>query len=782
VWEHQQLPPDDDDVCKICLDMVKQARDQLESNETQEELKEVFEGSCNFIPVKIVAEECCKLADEFIPELVETLASEMNPQVVCSVAGLCNNAWVDKQLADSGKFIKATPLDEATDVVDDCFGCRVVINELDDKMQTMSRDDLLNNMLQACGRIGSLSDGCSAVIITYFTEIYSFLQKNFKSDAVCHVAGVCSATFHKHRPVLKKVDVVHESNVGVVKVEDDLPCEFCEQLIIHLRDVLVANTTEQEFEEVLKGLCKQTRSFKDECLSIVDEYYAAIYSFLVNNLSAGEVCKIFGLCGGHRIKVPIWPLLPAQTVETLKASHLIGKNNDEVKASLLTPAQSVGSLIPAAYLTPASNKSSSFHRVSIGESGGVVYINNKNVCVFCQYFLHYVQQAITNPKTEAQIEKVVTEACNHLPDAVEGQCREFVETYGNAFMALLAQEIDPSLVSYLEHRRKASNGWGFVVLTTLNDKPTCPLCLLATQSIIDKLKDKRTEEEIRRELDLLCDDLPKSVVGECEEFVNTYEEQLVEMFLADFTPKQICTYLKLCDPTMKERLTTPVPVPEILSNEIPAAPQKRRNTAMAKAAKASFKDSTVCVLCEFVLSKIDEELKDGATEEEIKGYVENVCNVLPKTVVRQCRQFVETYGDVVIALLAQSLDPKEVCSAIKICKSIKKSVKECAVCEASMGAFDELLGDPNLQKDVDKLLKKVCPKLPAQDRDECNQLIDVYGPSILNLVSEVANPRLVCYEIGVCRWEKQTVHLLGGKNCVWGPGYWCQSVAHAKSC
>jgi hypothetical protein len=38
VWEHQQLPPDDDDVCQICLDMVKQARDQLESNETQVKL------------------------------------------------------------------------------------------------------------------------------------------------------------------------------------------------------------------------------------------------------------------------------------------------------------------------------------------------------------------------------------------------------------------------------------------------------------------------------------------------------------------------------------------------------------------------------------------------------------------------------------------------------------------------------------------------------------------------------------------------------------------------
>ena len=56
-----------------------------------------------------------------------------------------------------------------------------------------------------------------------------------------------------------------------------------------------------------------------------------------------------------------------------------------------------------------------------------------------------------------------------------------------------------------------------------------------------------------------------------------------------------------------------------------------------------------------------------------------------------------------------------VCSSSE---SVKKSVKECAVCEASMGAFDVLLGDPNVQKDVEKLLKKVCPMLPPQDQNE----------------------------------------------------------------
>lgn len=100
VWEKQKYPVDNDEICNICLDMVKQARDQLESNETQADLKAVFEGSCNLVPIKVVRKECKKLADDFIPELVEALASQMNPNVVCSVAGLCNNAAIDKMLEE----------------------------------------------------------------------------------------------------------------------------------------------------------------------------------------------------------------------------------------------------------------------------------------------------------------------------------------------------------------------------------------------------------------------------------------------------------------------------------------------------------------------------------------------------------------------------------------------------------------------------------------------------------------------------------------------------------
>ena len=40
---------------------------------------------------QIIRGECDKLVDEFVPELVETLSSEMNPDLVCTTAGLCNS-------------------------------------------------------------------------------------------------------------------------------------------------------------------------------------------------------------------------------------------------------------------------------------------------------------------------------------------------------------------------------------------------------------------------------------------------------------------------------------------------------------------------------------------------------------------------------------------------------------------------------------------------------------------------------------------------------------------
>lgn len=36
--------------------------------------------------------------------------------------------------------------------------------------------------------------------------------------------------------------------------------------------------------------------------------------------------------------------------------------------------------------------------------------------------------------------------CTKIPSSIEGECQEFINTYGDAVIAMLVQEIDPSQV------------------------------------------------------------------------------------------------------------------------------------------------------------------------------------------------------------------------------------------------------------------------------------------------------------------------------------------------
>lgn len=50
------------------------------------------------------------------------------------------------------------------------------------------------------------------------------------------------------------------------------------------------------------------------------------------------------------------------------------------------------------------------------------------------------------------MKQVLGTICKQLP-SIEGKCQEFVDIYGDAVVAILAQEIDPSQVSLLLYFR-----------------------------------------------------------------------------------------------------------------------------------------------------------------------------------------------------------------------------------------------------------------------------------------------------------------------------------------
>lgn len=79
------------------------------------------------------------MVDEFIPELIEMLASQMNPTMVCTTALLCNNAWVDGLL---NEYKDAQSRAAPAIGTGKCETCQAFIESTSQKIQRSSIDDV----------------------------------------------------------------------------------------------------------------------------------------------------------------------------------------------------------------------------------------------------------------------------------------------------------------------------------------------------------------------------------------------------------------------------------------------------------------------------------------------------------------------------------------------------------------------------------------------------------------------------------------------------------------
>uniref|UniRef100_A0A1L8EE11 Putative saposin-related isoform a n=1 Tax=Haematobia irritans TaxID=7368 RepID=A0A1L8EE11_HAEIR len=797
VWESHSVPEDNDSICQICKDMVTQARDQLRSNETMEELKEVFEGSCNLIPIKIVKKECCKLADDFIPELVEALSSQMNPDQVCSVAGLCNNAEIDNLLTKyysgalegtlreseedkSSEEVKAVahPTKKASLTCGNCFN---VATMMTNKFESTNRDDILENLLHLCGGMSSFSDACSSIVLTYFNDIYDHMKENLQPAGVCHLSGVCAAKYHQHPEDPKEEEPIDLMAPG----NDDIPCELCQQLVQHLRDLLIANTTESEFKMVMEGLCNQTKGFKSECLSIVDEYYHLIYTTLVNELDANGVCFLMNLCpkgADYLYKGDIMPLLPVLPPAEIKVTirKKLGANEpkftqDDLKSMTL----------PIDHLMGAANP--------------LLLVENGQLCTICEYILHFIQETLASPSTEDKIERTVKNICQKLPRSVNDKCSKFVDEYGDAVVALLIQglnpvDICPKMQLCSKHHDNHNDMEIFSPKSTdEQDKPTCPLCLFAVEQAQEKIKNDKSKKNIKNVLDHLCSHLPQKLQTECVDFVETYSSELIDMLISDFKPQEICVTLKLCPKTnnyldemgisAEDESGSHELDDDIIYNEVVPVEQpveivfQQHNEGI----------SPNCLLCEEMIKIAEKRINNKTTKDDIKKALEHSCDKMRVNLRAKCHKYVDKYGDKIAEFLLKEMDPKLICAELGLClfseqedleidEALKYDViamptesavgqshryvqldtslrvqepPTCVMCEFVMTKLETDLKDKKEQEQIKQAIENVCNRMPKTISKTCDNFVEKYANDILSLIGTVP-PKEICQRMMLC--------------------------------
>ncbi|RMX42497.1 hypothetical protein pdam_00020424 [Pocillopora damicornis] len=329
---------------------------------------------------------------------------------------------------------------------------------------------------------------------------------------------------------------------------------------------------------------------------------------------------------------------------------------------------------------------------------------------------------------------------------------------------------------------------------SVKDEVACDVCKELDPLMRAYLEKNTTQTELVTLVEEACEKFAGSYAEVCKSLVDQYEPLLMNTileYLAD--PQQACTTLGLCSSEVKQvdaKLIFKPLKKQMIKLVKPLALAAKHKPVVVKSKPV--KTSAECILCEFIMDKLDSILKQNATREEIEEALDKVCSYLPSSISSECTQFINQYSDAILQILAQELDPKEVCTALQLCTSqakamekpkihLPKSNETCEICDTVMTYLKMFLAENETQQEILNVLKQLCSYLPEQLSSECTAIVTEYGPALLNLIAE-SDPETLCEEIGLCSAFKKVTLKKEGKFCFLGASYWCENKFNAIQC
>lgn len=163
-----------------------------------------------------------------------------------------------------------------------------------------------------------------------------------------------------------------------------------------------------------------------------------------------------------------------------------------------------------------------------------------------------------------------------------------------------------------------------------------------------------------------------------------------------------------------------------------------------------YSEAPQCVLCELIMTKIENDLKKHATQVEIEENIRRVCSKLPSKYSTKCKKFIEDYADFIISLVS-SVPPKQLCGELNLCRAdlsmdtthrmfhliycyeflvlnfffnfvFTGDVLECGICNTAVDALSVVL-QKNGPKDREILVETTCHLIPGKYNDAVSLFI-----------------------------------------------------------
>ncbi|XP_012969395.1 prosaposin isoform X2 [Mesocricetus auratus] len=330
-------------------------------------------------------------------------------------------------------------------------------------------------------------------------------------------------------------------------------------------------------------------------------------------------------------------------------------------------------------------------------------------------------------------------------------------------------------------------------------KPTakslpCDLCKDVVTEAGNILKNNSTQEEILHYLEKTCEWLPdSSLQNSCKEVVDAYLPVILDMIKGEMSnPGQVCSALNLCQ-SLQKYLAEQNHEKQLESNEIPEVDMTRVVAPfMANVPLLMYpQDGThsqpqlkanddVCQDCVKMVTDIQTAVRTNSTF--VQGLVQHVkkeCDRLGPGVADMCKNYVDQYSEVAIQMMMHmDQQPNEICALVGFCDKVKKvpmktlvpaseavenvfpaleltdsyeaqNIIFCQACQFVMKKLSELMSNKATQDLLINAVSKACTLIPAPASTKCTEVIQTYGPSLVDVLLRQVGSSL-CGVVRLC--------------------------------
>ncbi|XP_068927197.1 prosaposin isoform X2 [Petaurus breviceps papuanus] len=338
-------------------------------------------------------------------------------------------------------------------------------------------------------------------------------------------------------------------------------------------------------------------------------------------------------------------------------------------------------------------------------------------------------------------------------------------------------------------------------------KPTvksipCEACKKVVIIVEDFLKENGTEAEIEGYLEKECDMLPQQEwANMCKEIVESYLPVVINAIEGEMSnPAEVCCALLFCQSLQRHLAAVSQHQKELESNSIsevdmsqvvapfmanvPLLLYPQGETQQKPPQPKAGED--VCQDCVKLVTDVQNAVKTNSTfVESLVDHLKEECDRLGPAVSDMCKNYISQYSEIAVQMMMhmpkdiceyagfcsgkkmplQALFPAHVASpkvipALELVEPIKKNLVQmkagptCELCQYVIKEIVKLLEGNKTKEDMVHAVEKVCSVIPKSMAEECKDLVETYGPAIVDLLLDETSPHLVCSLLNLCQDRK----------------------------